>query len=1218
LSKLRASGGLGQPSPSLVFISYILFMVLAGAVGFAQEELPKGSIEGTVIDSAGAPIAGAKVAINSLSAEVPVALTTDKDGKYSTGPLNAGTYTVLIEVRNFKSNRFFVSVRNGQTSNGNRKLVRIDPGTPTLQSKVVPEKIAELPIDGRDVLDTAQFEPGVLVEDGRSLDPTKTGTFALSIHKESGLDPLYILDGVQLNDETRGGSTQNVSLSSTSELVVSRAMLNVSTGPTSAGTVSLITGSGGTGLHGEAFGWFRDKSIGFAKQPGGQDLAFRRTDFGGRLGGTLIKDKAFFFLDAEHVIQDANRAVVMPSPFQAFSGSFSSPFRNTSASGRLDWQASSNTRAFYRFAYNWNKSVDNFGNDYSLYENHNNSPSHAVGVDLTRGKYIHSFRFGFLRYHNSLLDSAGPVAGSSAFGLPVNIQFSDLAGGRVQFGASPFAPQETLQDNTEFRYDGIRRAGEHTLRFGASVNRINVGGYEKPFGIAPQVTTALAGGTDSNPLDYPVLFATLSNGQEFTTEKSGFGFPHGAETDNRLQGYIGDSWKMFPNLTITAGVHYLRDTGRVNSDLGAIPCSAANPGIPSNVLPCSGSNLLDQFSNLPGVTLGRPVRQPNYDFGPQLGFAWDPFRNGRTVFRAGAGVFYDTSLFSNMRLDRPARLSQGLYAGTNVLTCTPGAAAGTIAVYFPNAGGLPTAVRSINGHDLATQVCGAPVGSAAADVSALQAEYQAAVAAAGSSGNPNFVGNTLSLSVPVSGMAAFDPNYRTPRSYQISLGMQRELWGGGVFTIDYVRNMSQRFGLIVDQNHVGDSRYLYVDSNGIPTAALNAITNTVLQKAPGCLTSLLAPGAIVQNAVSCYISSVPNANINDFAVNGLDSGVAFLKGFPASIGVQVPASNRPVDPRNFGAAFAGVNALVGQGEFQSSIGQAVYNGVQFSLKQTVAHQFFIFSGGDLQLSYTFSKFVSNGGDNPAQSSVAYDFQAPERYKVPSPLDRRHQFSAGWTLNSVWGPKLSFIGRYSSPAPTVASLLVPSGNSQATPGEIFRTDFVGDGTPANLFPFVRPGSLKALSASDLAAAIKTYNSTQAGSLTPAGQALVAASLFTRSQLTTLRATTPLVIVPPAGQFENPGFKSLDAAISWPLKLGERLNIEPRASFYNFLNFANFQATSGQLATYYPGAGQPVTAGAGSANGTPPGSARDVLRIGAGSGVYNYGAPRQMEFGVKITF
>jgi Carboxypeptidase regulatory-like domain len=1213
--KSRASGVYGHSRIDLVLI---FFIVLLTSFSFSQDELPKGTMEGTVIDSSGAPVAGAKVSINARTAEVPLSLTTDKDGKFSTGALNAGTYTVQIDARNFKSSRFLVEVRNGQKANGDRKLVRIDPGTPTLQSKVLPEQVDKLPVDGRDALNTAQFEPGVIAQDGRSLDPSKTGSFALSIHKESGLASLYRLDGIEMNDETKGGPTESVAMSSVQELVVSRAMFDVATGPTSVGAVKMTTGSGSTGLHGEAFGLFRDKSIAFARQPGGQDLAFRRGDFGGKLGGTLVQEKAFFFLDAEHVTQDVHRAVVMPYPFQALTGSYSSPFRNTAAVAKLDWQASTNTRAFYRFAYNWNKSVDNFGDDYSIYQNNNNSPSHAVGVDLTRGKNIHSFRFGFLRYHNSLQDATGQFGGSGIFASPVNLQFSDLAGGQVQFGANRFAPQETLQENTEFRYDGVHQAGEHTLRFGASVNRINVGGYEKPYGLVPQVTTALAGGTDSNPLDYPVLFATLSNGQGFATEKSGLGFSRGGQVDNRLQAYVGDSWKMYPNLTITLGVHYLRETGRVDSDLGAIPCSAVNPGVPSNVLPCSGTDLLDQFSTLAGSKLGRAVQPANYDFGPQLGFAWDPFHNGRTVLRAGAGVFYDTSLFSNMRLDRPARLSQGLYSGTTVLTCAPGAAAGTVAVYFPNAGALPTAVRSINGHDLATQVCGAPVGAAAADVAALQSAYQAAFSAAGTASNPNFVGNTLALSTPVNRLAAFDPNYRTPRSYQISVGMQRELWGGGVFTIDYVRNMSQRFGLIVDKNQVGDSRYLYVNANGIPTAALNAISNTIAEKAPGCITSPLAPGAIVQDAVNCYISAVPNANINDFAANGLDSGVPFLKGLPASVGVQIPVTPLALDPRNVGAAFAGVNALVGQGQFQSSIGQAVYNGLHLALKQNVGHTFFIFHGGDLYLSYTYSKFVTNGGDNPAQSSVAYDFQNPERYKGPSPLDRRHQFSGGWTLQSVYGPKLSFIGRYSSPAPTVASLLVDSGNPQATPGEIFRTDFVGDGTPANLFPFAHPGTFKALSASDLASAIKTYNSSQAGSLTPAGTALISASLFTRAQLTTLHAITPFIIVPPAGQFSNPGFKSLDAAISWPLKIGERLNIEPSARVYNVLNFANFQAASGQLAYYYPGPGQPVSAGAGSANGTPSGSARDVLRIGTGSGVYNYGSPRQIELGVKITF
>jgi len=291
--------------------------------------------------------------------------------------------------------------------------------------------------------------------------------------------------------------------------------------------------------------------------------------------------------------------------------------------------------------------------------------------------------------------------------------------------------------------------------------------------------------------------------------------------------------------------------------------------------------------------------------------------------------------------------------------------------------------------------------------------------------------------------------------------------------------------------------------------------------------------------------------------------------------------------------------------------------VQIGLKQNISHEYFVFRGGTLQLSYTFSKFVTNGGDNPSQSSTAYDFRNPELYKGPSPLDRRHQVSLGWTLDSLWGPRLSLIGHFASPAPTIATLQSPAGNSQAVPGEIFRTDFVGDGTPDNLFPFVGAKTFNALSGSDLASAIRTYNSSQAGVLTPAGSALVSANLFTQHELSTLRATTPFLIVPPAGQLTNPWFKNLDAAVSWPLRVGERLSIEPSARFYNVLNLANFQPVSGQLAYYYPGPGQPVAAGAGSANGTPPG-ARSVLRIGSGSGIYNYGSPRQLEFGVKLTF
>ena len=321
---------------------------------------------------------------------------------------------------------------------------------------MIPEEIARVPVDGRDVLNTAQFEPGLVVQDGGTLDPTKSGNFALSINQASGQDTLYTLDGVDLNDETKGGITQNVALSSVQEMVVRRAMFPSATGLTSSGEVSMISGSGGTGLHGEAFGLFRDQSIGFARAPGGQDLNFQRTDFGGKLGGTLIQDKAFFFLDAEHVTQDAHRAVVLPSPFQAFTGSYSSPFRNTSATGKLDWQPSAKYPRFLPVCLQ----LEQVGRQlrrrlFGIPEPQQLTVARGWSGYHARSLRSQFSRFGYLRYHNSGLDAGGQAGAPGALGLPASIQFTDLAGGQVQFGPSRFAPQETLQENKEFRYDGV-------------------------------------------------------------------------------------------------------------------------------------------------------------------------------------------------------------------------------------------------------------------------------------------------------------------------------------------------------------------------------------------------------------------------------------------------------------------------------------------------------------------------------------------------------------------------------------------------------------------------------------------------------------------------------------------------------------------------------------------------------------------------------------------
>jgi hypothetical protein len=300
----------------------------------------------------------------------------------------------------------------------------------------------------------------------------------------------------------------------------------------------------------------------------------------------------------------------------------------------------------------------------------------------------------------------------------------------------------------------------------------------------------------------------------------------------------------------------------------------------------------------------------------------------------------------------------------------------------------------------------------------------------------------------------------------------------------------------------------------------------------------------------------------------------------------------------------------------------VYNGLQTSFKQDIQNPFKGLRSLNLQVSYALSRYVSEAQDSDFINS-AWNYAKPGQYLGPNGLDRTHQISFGGTVELPAHFRASVISHFYSALP-VTLTLAPTG----APGGMFVTatngDGTGDGNPANgsngplgsILPGTNLGSFgRDVTPSNLNQVITNYNNTFAGKTTPAGQALVNAGLFTQQQLASLGGVMPQVNPAPAGQLSDGWLRGLDLSLNWVYRFKERVQLQPGVSFFNLMNFANFDPPKNTLSGVLSTAGtSPVP---GTANGTP-GRQPDSLRVGLGSGVFGLGSPRVVEFSLKLTF
>ena len=1008
----------------------------AAPISFAQAVSTNGgSIQGTITDATGAIVRGANITITGTDTGSVKNVSSDSSGFYSVGPLNPGSYTVDVSSQGFQKLSVKTVVRVGTATSGNFKLtlgassetvevtagaLQVNTDQISVSGVVTQEQIDSLPVNGRNVLDVAQIQPGVILQSGVTFDPTKAGYSALSVSGVGGRTTRILLDGQDITDETVGTTIFNVPSGAVGELQLNRSTQDVSGEVTSTGQVLMSTRSGTNSLHGNLFYNFQDNRAGFANV-NGSPAPFQRNQFGGYIGGPIIKDKLFFFAGAERIKQTEDDVAQGNSTFNALFAQYPftpAPFRDTYSTGRLDYNGPRGIHFFARATYSVNSDFATFGNaPYGIYENRDNVPAIVGGADFATGRVTHSFRVGYEKFHNILGDGTAAL-GNSIYNPSTSAANQITLVGDLNAGPNYLAPQGTFQSDKQARYDGTWTRGSHNFKFGGELNRILGGGFAAFYGpslytdlVATPgnlVANCLGTGTTcpGDPVNgYVASLYVLGNGNGYFSERPGFGLPAGGSPSWRFAAYAGDTWKATTYLTLTAGLRWSVDTDRANQDLATPLCSSVDPSF--QFTGCTGNTpLFDQYQ----VGLGKRTHQPYANFGPQLGFVVSP-GDHKTSIRGGIGIYYDSDVFNNTGNARPESINApGPYFNYGL------AFQGASSITLPGYGNVTTAP---DGTPVST-ILSESIAAAAPELNAIKAAYQGKVKGVSSS-NPSYIGTGNGLYAN----SIYAAPYVSPYSIQYNGGVQREVAKGVIVSVDYVHNSTIKVPLSVDVNHNGAARTLNT------TAAKNAIAATT--SSYGCA------GGSSSAAITCAIAA--GATIGNFSSNGLDSGHVYLGDFAAAADGLTP---------NTGAAFAGTNPNVGTGLFILPVGRSGYDALQAVVQQQKSHPLPGIVSSNVQVSYSLSRIVSatsQGSTGTAASDQffagtrSWDNDNPNQFMGRSSLDHTNELSFGGSVAIKYGIQAGFIGHFFSAPPASLTLDATSGDS----GQIFTTDVNGDGT-----------------------------------------------------------------------------------------------------------------------------------------------------------------------------
>jgi outer membrane receptor protein involved in Fe transport len=575
----------------------------------AQQSPTSASLFGTVQGPNGAPVAGAAVTATHLERNQAQTAVTDRQGRFRFPVLAVGEYQLDLAVSGYApwQRRLRLAVGGAvevpvHLSASFEEAISVKAEAPLVETvrtqvaaEISPEEVRDLPLNGRNYLDLALLAPGVsrtnTGANQRFAETSAVPGTGISVSSQRNLANSFIVDGLSATDDAAELAGTFYSQEVIREFSVVRAGGVAEFGRSSAGVINIVTQSGTNSLRGNAYGFFRNQRFDAPNPLSGTKLPLDQKQYGTSLGGPLVRDRTFFFANAEQLRQRGGGVTtIAPANVDAINaqldrmgypgprigtGPFGTTLDTTNAFVRADHSVTPGDQLTARFS-SYDVTSDNSRSVGGL-----NDVSRATGL---------SNQDRTLALSNLWMVSGDAVSETRVQATRSRLEAppNDLTGpavtisGIASFGTATSSPTARDIDLVELVQNGTWLRGGHSFKAGVDLlrNRVSI-----------DFPGALQGA---------YTFSSLANflAGRYSSYQQAFGEQETRQTNDNLGVFVQDEWHAGSRLTVNGGLRY--DVQR----------------LPSLVHSRSGN------------------------VSPRLGAAWDVQGDGRSVLRASAGLFY--------------------------------------------------------------------------------------------------------------------------------------------------------------------------------------------------------------------------------------------------------------------------------------------------------------------------------------------------------------------------------------------------------------------------------------------------------------------------------------------------------------------------------------------------------------------------------------------------